>query len=367
MSRKTMEKVFDLHVHYRFDIPLPEMVDIFREEFAATGTEKECFLSLPHYTQGDHVIFDEMQNLKGLYLKWAFSPNAYAFAGLEHPIDHNDEKTVADLFLSQAKEYLSAGFDGIKMLDGYPSLVKCWNLPVDSPVYDKFYAFMQENGYPILMHIANPKECWDIANAKPHLTQQGRVYDNTYPTKEELTEQVFHVMEKFPNLRLILAHFGFMSHSVAEAERFLSYPNTLFDIAPGGEQILHMQKNWGEWLPFWEKYADRIFYGTDFYAFPKDEQWEICFRRRPDFLRQILETDGEHTYLEQPFKGVKLDPSLRDKIYRQNFLRLLGQPKSIDFAFIITHAKRLQTVDNKFSTNADNDLSYILSQLPKTE
>ena len=362
-----MEKVFDLHVHYKFDIPLPEMVEIFREEFSATGTEKECFLSLPHYDQEKKVIFDEMQNVKGLFLKWAFSPNAYAFAGLEHPTDHTDEKAMAEQFLSQAKEYLSAGFDGIKMLDGYPSLVKSWNLPVDSPVYDPFYAFMEKNGYPILMHIANPKECWDIVSAPPHLIEQGRVYDSTYPTKEELTEQVFHVMEKFPNLRLILAHFGFMSHSVAEAERFLSYPNTLFDIAPGGEQLLHMQKTWGEWLPFWEKYADRIFYGTDFYAFPKDEQWEISFRRRPDFLRQFIETDEEHTYVRDAFQGVKLSPSLRDKIYRQNFMRLLGSPKPIDFAFIRKHAKRLQSVKNKLSINADNDLSYILKQLSKME
>ena len=362
-----MEKVFDLHVHYKFDIPLPEMVEIFREEFAATGTEKECFLSLPHYDQEKKVIFDEMQNVKGLFLKWAFSPNAYAFAGLEHTTEHTDEKAMAEQFLSQAKEYLSAGFDGIKMLDGYPSLVKSWNLPVDSPVYDPFYAFMQENGYPILMHIANPKECWDIANAPPHLIEQGRVYDSTYPTKVELTEQVFRVMEKFPNLCLILAHFGFMSHDTAEAERFLSYPNTLFDIAPGGEQLLHMQKSWGKWLPFWEKYADRIFYGTDFYAFPKDEQWEICFRRRPDFLRQLLETDEAHTYVDDSFQGVKLSPSLRDKIYRQNFLRLLGSPKPIDFAFIRKHAKRLQSVKNKLSINADNDLSYILKQLSKME
>ena len=40
-----MEKVYDIHIHYSFDIPMQEMVEIFKEEFKETGTEKYCFLS----------------------------------------------------------------------------------------------------------------------------------------------------------------------------------------------------------------------------------------------------------------------------------------------------------------------------------
>ena len=298
-----MEKVYDIHIHYSFDIPLQETVDIFKEEFEATQTEKYCFMSLPHHAKNGVVDFDEVQNIKGLYLKWAFQPNAYAFAGLVHPKSHLDEKAVAQVLLLQAKQYLSVGFDGIKMLEGYPSLVKAWNLPVDSPIYDDFYRFMEENGYPILMHIANPKENWDISTASPYAIESGRVYDSSYPSKEELTAQVFRVMDKFPKLKFILAHFGFMSYDIDEAERYLSYPNTLLDITPGGEQLINMQKEWEKWLPFWNKYQDRILYGTDFYAFPKDKNWEVAFMRRPKFIRQFLETNSEHIYLDEKFTG----------------------------------------------------------------
>lgn len=356
-----MEKVFDLHVHYKFEIPLPEMVSIFKEEFAATGTEKKCFLSLPY---DEKAGFREMQNIKGLYLKWAFSPDAYAFAALEHPSDHSDVEAVAEFFLSQAKRYLSVGYDGIKMLDGYPSLVKIWGLPVDSPVYDRFYAFMEENGYPVLMHIANPSRNWDITKATQYDIQMGRVYDDSYPSKEELTAQAFRVMEKFPKLRLILAHFGFMSEDLAAAERFFSYPNTLVDITPGGEQLIHMQTEWDKWLPFWIKHQDRIFYGTDYYAFPKDENWEVSFQRRPTFLRQFLETDGQYIYSDEPFGGVNLPKPMRDKIYRENFMRLLGTPKPIDCSYLRNEAVRLQSVEGKSSPIADEDLAYILSQIP---
>ena len=358
-----MEKVFDLHVHYTFDIPLQKTISIFKEEFALTETEKYCFLSLPHHAEKNGVSYDEMQNVKGLFLKKTFAPNAYAFAGLVHPTAHEDIDEIAKNFLAQAKDYLANGYDGIKMLEGYPSLIKAWDLPLDSPIYDLFYSFMEENGYPILLHLANPKENWDIATASPAAIQAGRVYDDSYPTKEKLTAQIFHVLEKHPNLKLILAHFGFMSYDIAEAERFLSYPNTLFDITPGGEQLINMQKAWRSWLPFWEKHQNRILYGTDFYAFPQDELWEISFQRRPKFVRQFLETDLQHDYLDESFNGVALPKALRDKIYRENFTCLLGQPKPINLAYLESNAKELLSKENKKSPFANDDLRYILSNL----
>jgi hypothetical protein len=358
-----MEKVFDLHVHYTFDIPLCETVKIFQEEYQATGTEKFCFLSLPHHSDGKTVEFDATQNVKGLFLKSVFAQNAYAFAGLEHPTEHTDKQAVSDSFVSQAKRYLSVGYDGIKMLEGYPSLLKAWNLPLDDSVYDAFYRFAEERHVPIILHAGNPKENWDIRSASPYAIAAGRVYDDSYPSKEAITEQVFRVMEKHPALTLILAHFGFMSDSMETAERFLSYPNTAFDVTPGGEQLIQMQKEWERWLPFWKKHQGRIFYGTDFYAFPKDENWEVAFQRRPKFLRNFLETDGEHEYLDERFCGVNLPKSLRDKIYRENFLRLLGTPKKIDTIFLKEETHRLLLLESHTSPNAKSDLEYILQSL----
>ena len=358
-----MEKVFDLHIHYTFKLPLEETIAIFKEEFAATGTEKYCFLSLPHEVEDDIVVYDELQNIKSLYLKQVFFPNAYAFAGLVHPNEHTNVKAIAQNFLQQAKDYLANGYDGIKMLEGYPSLLKAWQIPLDSPVYDAFYSFMEEKGYPILMHLANPKENWDIETASIDAIQAGRIYDESFPTKEEITAQIFRVLVKFPKLKLILAHFGFMSYDIFEAQRFLSFPNTFFDITPGGEQLINMQKKWETWLPFWEKYQNRILYGTDFYAFPKDENWEIAFHRRPDFLRRFLETDKQHQYLGEAFYGINLNKKIRDKIYRENFLSLLGTPKEIKKSYMRTTANELLALEGKKSKYANDDLEYIIANL----
>ena len=312
-----MKNVYDLHVHYYlFDLSVEERVKIFKEEFLQTKTEKFCFSSLPHHVHEGKITIDKSQNLIGLFLKKSFSPNGYAFAGLEHPLAHDDKEKIADDFLSQAKTYLKVGFDGIKMLEGYPSLVKRWNLGVDDSVYDKFYSYMQECGKPILMHIANPNVNWDRKNASEYAIKSGRVYDSSYPTKDELTAQVFAVMKKFPKLRLILAHFGFFSVEKHNAEKFLSYENTALDLTPGGEQFIKMSENWEKWLEFWQKNSHRIYYGTDLYAFPKDEKWEENFMRRPQFLRNFIETDTVHDYVDGKFKGVLLCEEMQDKIYR---------------------------------------------------
>ena len=360
-----MENVYDVHVHYSFDIPIGETVEIFKEEFEKTETQKFCFLSLPHHARGGKVDFDEMQTIKGLYLKYTFGESAYAFAHLEHPTSHDDIERVAEDFLRQAKTYLSVGYDGIKMLEGYPSLIKAWNLAIDSPVYDKFYSFMEENGYPIIMHIANPEENWDITRVSEYAIKVGRFYDESYPKKDDITASALNVMKKHPNLKLILAHMGFMSYNIETALEYMSYPNTMLDVTPGDEQLTNMQSRWDIWLPFFEKYQDRILYGTDFYAFPKGANWEVSFTRRPNFVHQFFETDTEHTYIDKTFRGVKIDKTIRNKIYRDNFSALLQERKPINMDYVDKELFRLSLIPDKKSRHGSDDLIYICGSLMK--
>ena len=338
-----MKKVFDTHCHYLFKIPLGETAKILEEEFRITETSKACFLSIPQeYSFKGERSLDLLQNVKGMFLKKYFSPNGYAYAGLVALDDYSDTEKAADEFLKQVTEYYAAGFDGIKMLEGYPSFIKYTGQNIDSPVYDKFYAFCEDKGFPITIHIANPDENWDINKASKYAIAQGRVYDESFPTKKEITDALFNVLDKFPKLRLAVAHFGFFSEHYADAEKYMSYKNTVIDITPGGEQLINMSREWDKWLPFWEKYQDRIIYGTDYYAFPKNDEWETCFNRRPKFLREFLETNTEHDYLGTEFKGVKLDEKILNKIYMTNAIKLLGAPRPIAKDYFIKEAERLK-------------------------
>ena len=357
-----MRDLFDAHIHYTFDIPLGRTVDIFRREFEAAGVTRGCFLSLPHHEKGGTVDLKSLQNIKALYLKRAFGSGFYAFAGLVHPQNYEDKAAVAADFLGQAEEYFASGYDGMKMLEGYPNLIKARGIPLDDEIYDLFYGFMEKNGYPIIMHIANPYENWDITKADPHAILLGRVYDETFPTKDEITAQVFGVMKKFPRLKLILAHMGFFSLEPHNAERFLGeYENTMLDTTPGDEQWIGMSRNWDFWLGFIDKYRDRIIYGTDFYAFPDDEKekWEIAFMRRTVFLEEFFETDTEHDFSNKHFKGVDLPRDILRGIYRENAMRLLGEPKPISLEYMRSEVQRLRAIPDLQDHYADEDLEFI--------
>ncbi len=360
-----MKAVFDAHIHHLFEMPIEEAIRIFRAEFPVTKTERGAFMSVPNDVSDGIFHFDEMQNIRMLFLKHTFSPGAYAFSGLEHPLNVTelDEGYLSLEYLHQAEEYRSAGYDGMKMLEGYPSVRKAMKRPLCHRVYDRYYSFLEENNIPVTMHVANPEENWDITKASDYAIRAGRVYDDSYPTRLELLGEVFGILEKHPKLNLALAHFGFMSYDIDLARRFMEYENTYFDLTPGGEQLIYMSENWDMWGEFFREYQDKIIYGSDYYAFPQDENWEISFTRRPNFIRQFFETNTEHDYIGTPFKGVLLDEKIIDKIYWSNSLNRLGEPRAIDLSYLRAKCESLLDVPNKGARFADSDLSYILKEV----
>ena len=119
------------------------------------------------------------------------------------------------------------------------------------------------------------------------------------------------------------------------------------------------------WKSFVEKYQDKIIYGTDYYAFPKNENWEVNFNRRPQLIRELFETDEEHSYVGKIFKGINLDKKLRDKIYRENFMDFLDSPTKIDENWLALQAEKV-LAEKKFRRKIDEpDAEYILKSLEK--
>ena len=348
-------KLFESHTHHNLDVSLEKSIEIFRAECARTDVAKIAFLSLPHHATSEGIDFDCLQNMKMLYLKYAFSPDGYAFAHLEHLLGEYDSDALADIFLKQAEKYIGAGFDGFKMLEGYPSLRKEMRLSLCDRAYDKFYSFLEENAIPVVMHVANPESFWDRSAVPAEAIALGRFCDDTYPSKRQLHDEVEGIMKKHPKLRLTLAHFGFLSYDILAARRWLDeYEFTAFDTTPGDEQFLEMLKNWTEWSGFFEKYQDRIMYGSDFYPFQN---------RRPQFLRQFFETEGEFTFLGKTFRGVAMDEKILKKIYFENMYKRVGEPKPIDFAYLRQEMERVQALPYGKRTHTDEDICFILQNI----
>ena len=214
-----------------------------------------------------------------------------------------------------------------------------------------------------MMHIANPEENWDINKVSEYALKVGRFCDETYPTKAQLHAEVDEIMRKHPKLKLILAHFGFLTYQIDEAKKWLdNYENTMLDMTPGGEQYFNMLKDWDQWHTFFQQYQTRMLYGTDLYAFTygNEESWKKRVLSRPNFIRHFFETDTEHVYCGDSFRGIKLEESILDKIYGKNAEKAFGSPRAVDISYLIKKAESLLHAQERMGEYTEEDMQYIL-------
>lgn len=352
----TEMKAFDTHVHTIRKHSIADSIKSFEQGFKWAGVEKFVFLCVLYESKEN---FDILNNLKGLFYKKYFSPNAYAFAALEHKTGLSDEQLAND-FLDQAQLYMRVGFDGMKMLEGKPGLRKDFGKLLSSSVYDKFFAFMEECQKPITLHNADPGYFWDESKLSKEALDRGWLVGKDQLSKEEMFRDVMNVLKKYPKLRLTLAHFGFTAESIEEAKEFLeNYENTSFDITPGGEQLIYMQQNPDLWIPFLERHADRIKYGSDTYNHVCPNEEELRFHKlyRPNLIRNFFEGDGIYEYDSWTYHGINFDRELLKKIYFENAERELGSPTSIDMSYVKNEISRFEAI---VSTDLDmEDIKFI--------
>lgn len=338
-----MQKVFETHLHYTYKVPVRESAELFNKAFKLYNVEKAVFLSFP--SDGQAKEYDRTQNLKGLYLKSVFGENGYAYAGLEHKFLGEDKDS--EDFLSQIKEYDAAGFDGIKMYEGHPHMWKLTGYSFADNVYEKFFSCAEEKGIPITMHLANDHSFWNEKEISYYWRYvRNCFFDESFPSLEILYSALFELMDRHPRLKLTLAHCGFMSDSVERMERFLEYKNARIDVTPGGNQLINMALGREEWVPFIEKFADKIKYGSDTYNYyyKNREEWENLVMLRNDLIKNFFLTDAEHEYQNKKYVGINLKREYADKIFFTNAEAELGKPKIINYDYAEAKAKELKVL-----------------------
>lgn len=342
-------KVFDGHLHtFRFKVPVRESIGLFKRQFDRFNVEKMTFLALPCDACPGKVEFkdtDQIDNIRVMYFKSVFSPNGYAFAGLEYNgLDITDKKVVSEELLRQVKEYKRLGYDGMKMYEGHPNMRKLLGYPLYDEIFDKYYDFCEKEGFPILMHLANPAEFWDKTKISQYWIDRGCYFDESFPSFNDFHTEILKRLEKNPKLKLSLAHWGFLTYNKDAAEKYMSYPNTMLDICPGGENFFRILDDKAFWIPFIEKYADRITYGTDTYNFEydKEDNWLRATGNRPLLAQNFIVAglDDEFDYIGQKYSGLSLNKSAQTKILYENLLNRLGSPKKVDLKYFITKCEQ---------------------------
>lgn len=299
-------------------------------------------------------------NLLCLLFKLLYPGKVYAFGSLQYPpvgapVEGTD-------FLRQVERLMALGFDGMKMMEGKPDTRKRIGIPLDSPIYDRYYEYLEAHRISLLYHVNDPGVYWDRERVPQFVIEKNWAYlDDSFVSKEGLYSEVEGILKKFPRLRVIFAHFYFMDEEgIDRASEFLDkWPEVSFDLTPGW-LFKSFAQDYGGWRDFFIKYQDRILFGTDN---DYGKALELIYT-----MRTVLETDNQIRYWDTDLAGMKLDREILAKIYGENFLRYAGNaPRTVEPGPVLEECGRIgKTAET--SPRKDEilkDLQEIAGQLRK--
>lgn len=279
--------------------------------------------------------------------KAAYPDTYYAFVALDHSMLWSGGEIQTPSLAEQVERAIATGADGLKLIETKPTH---YGLPIDGDYFASVFALAERAGLPILWHVADPEEFWDPAKTPGWAKAKGWGYDDTWIAKETLYAQVSNVLARHPGLRVIFAHFYFLSADLPRAAAMLDrHEGVCFDLAPGIEMLYNMSRDPHSARDFFIRYADRIVYGTDIECSAPVEQASI----RAHTVMRWLETadeftlpDGADYTLGPPtdgvIRGMRLPQDVLEKIYTTNFVRLVGdKPKPLDAALALEECRRI--------------------------
>ncbi|MBU0981545.1 amidohydrolase [Patescibacteria group bacterium] len=150
---------------------------------------------------------------------------------------------------------------------------------------------------------------------------------NTSKYENELVE----VLTTYPNIKIICPHYCLSSKNLPRlAELLDTYPNLYTDTSFGHQEFMlqgfeTMTLHNEEFRNFFEKYQDRIMFGTDTVVTGyenKEREW--LGNMYHDYLSMLsADTFTSKTDPSKEFKGLDLSPAIQKKVFWQNWHNLI--------------------------------------------
>jgi predicted TIM-barrel fold metal-dependent hydrolase len=364
--------VVDGHIHF----PRPELMADVVGVMDDTGLARANLVALPDLQAVN-------QNPALIHFKSNHPNLVYICGALDYMQIWADPDRAAQTLANQIAALQAIGFDGLKLIEGKPIVRKLLGLPLDGPEYTDMWAVLEETGTPIVLHLADPEEFWDAERCPDWARAQGWFYgDGSYPTKEDLYGEVNRILDRYPDLTLVLAHFYFLSANLERAGAFLdAHPRVCFDLTPGVEMYYSFARDTDAAHRFFVRYQDRLVYGTDIGASATVGNGAPSLDRaeslgRAWVVRRFLETEdvfaapegvghwlGMDTGL---FRGIALPPAVLEKVYHSNFERIFGTaPAPLDPESARVELERLAAVVDSLAGGEaeDNPARWVARRL----
>jgi predicted TIM-barrel fold metal-dependent hydrolase len=241
--------------------------------------------------------------------------------------------------IARAHEMGARGLKVLKTLGLYlrekvteGSLVK-----VDDPRFDPMWEACGALDMPVAIHVSDPEAFFlpiDSSNERYeelHYHPDWSFHGRDFPSNAELLEARNRVFARHPATRFVALHVGNDAENLGYVEECLDrFPNMFVDIAARIGELGRQPRTARQ---FFEKYQDRIVFGTD--ATPHDltcPQQTYCDELYQIYYR-FLETEDEYfDYAPAPLPpqgrwriyGLGLPENILRKVYFENAARLLG-------------------------------------------
>jgi len=207
---------------------------------------------------------------------------------------------------------------------------------IDDPRFDAMWEACGQLKMPVAIHVSDPlafftptdrfNERYEELNHHPDWSFYGR----DFPGNAELLAARNRVFAKHPKTQFVVLHVGNCAEDLASVSQNLDqFPNMTVDIAA---RIGELGRQPRAARKFFEKYQDRILFGTD--ATPHGEQFpqQVYNDQLYEIYFRFLETEDEY-FDYAPAKvppqgrwriyGIGLPDSILAKVYNANAARLL--------------------------------------------
>ncbi len=214
-------------------------------------------------------------------------------------------------------------------------------IKVDDERFDLMWEAAGALNMPVAIHVSDPRafflpidrfnERWEELHAHPDWSFHGR----DFPGNRELQEARRRVMQRHPGTQFVCVHVADSEDLAYVSECMDSHPNMHVDISARIGELGRQPKTARR---FFDKYQDRILFGTDAVPYGVDFPQQIFGEELYDIYYRFLETEDEY-FDYAPARippqgrwriyGIGLPEAILRKIYYENAARLLGLDMTI--------------------------------------
>lgn len=254
-----------------------------------------------------------------------------------------DAPDFAQQAIEQLSQEINSGARMVKVWKNFGMVTKDATgnfIQIDDSRLQPVWDFLKNKKIPVMAHIGEPVQAWrplDDPN-NPHFgyyknNPQYHAFNiPEIPSYETIITARDRWIENNPDLKILCAHLGSMSHNVdMVAERLDKFPNMYVEIAARFGDLAKQDTE--KVSAFFEKYQDRIMFGSDYgNSIPQDamtnaelEEEKTNLDTRYDELWKYLSSTDSLVVRRQNTLGLGLPTDILQKVYFQNtanFLKL---------------------------------------------